>query len=294
MKYKITHTTTYEYADVVPVCQNLTHLIPRSGERQHCSYQRFMVKPSPTTFNRRVDYFGNPEQEFSIHEGHRVLRITAISKVQVLAVNLPSLDASPGWETIRNDVAAYRTSEDLAAYQFCFSSPQVAKISEMADYARGSFLPGRPALEAAMELNRRIYEDFTYDQGATDVSTPVREVFSNRRGVCQDLAHVAIGCLRSIGLPARYVSGYLRTIPPEGAARLVGADASHAWFSMYCGEMGWIDFDPTNDLLPSEEHVTLAWGRDYGDVAPVRGVFVGGGRHNIVVSVDVAPVEEKA
>jgi transglutaminase-like putative cysteine protease len=291
VKYKISHTTTYEYTAPVPVCQNITHLVPRNNARQHCSYYRLLVKPLPTVINRCVDYFGNPEQEFSIHETHRSLQITAVSKVEVRPRPLPDPEQSPAWETVRDQVAASRTPADLDAYQFCFDSPQVHHVSELAGYARESFTPARPILEAARDLNRRIHEGFAYDPTVTDVDTALHEVFRNRRGVCQDLAHVAIGCLRSMGLPARYVSGYLRTIPPEGEPRLVGADASHAWVSVYDGEMGWMDFDPTNDLVPYDEHITLAWGRDYGDVAPVRGVFVGGGKHRIHFSVDVAPAE---
>lgn len=294
MRYKISHTTTYEYSDVVPVCQNITHLIPRNDARQRCTYQRLIVKPTPVAINRHLDYFGNPEQNFSIHESHRALRITAMSKVNVQALTLPPPDNSPAWEQVRNTVAAARTSSDLDAYQFCFDSPHVTRVSELADYVRQSFLPFRPIIEAAVDLNARIHGDFTYDQKATDVSTPWQVVFQNRRGVCQDLAHVAIACLRSIGLPARYVSGYLRTLPPPGRPRLVGADASHAWISVYCGELGWIDLDPTNNLVASEDHITLAWGRDYGDVAPVRGVFVGGGGHQILVSVDVTPMDGAA
>ncbi|MBM4089482.1 MAG: transglutaminase family protein [Planctomycetes bacterium] len=294
MKYRISHSTTYEYTDLVPVCQNITHLVPRNLPRQRCTYHRLVVKPAPEVINKRMDYFGNPVQEFALHEGHRSLRITAVSKVEVRPPSLPPPGETAGWETVRDEVVAARTAADLDAYQFCFDSPRVYRVWELAPYARESFAASRPLVEAAIELNQRIHQDFRYDKEATDVQTPVSDVFRNRSGVCQDLAHVAIGCLRSIGLPARYVSGYLRTIPPAGKPRLVGADASHAWIAVYCGRWGWLDFDPTNDCMPLDQHITLAWGRDYGDVAPVRGVFVGGGKHQVFVSVDVTPLDGTA
>jgi transglutaminase-like putative cysteine protease len=291
MKYKISHVTSYEYTDVVPVCQNVAHLTPRTTPGQKCLYHRLNVRPLPGEISRRTDFFGNLVQDFSIHQSHRVLRVTAISKVQVIPVARPAAAKSPAWEAVRERVRIARTAAELQAYQFCFGSPHVSSERELADYARESFPAGRPVLEAALELNQRIHADFTYDPQATDVQTPCLDVFRQRRGVCQDLAHVAIGCFRSLGLPARYVSGYLRTIPPAGKPRLVGADASHAWFSVLCGALGWIDLDPTNNLLPGTDHITVAWGRDYSDVAPIRGMFVGGGQHHMTVAVDVVPYD---
>ena len=292
MKYKITHVTNYDYTEVVPVCQNVVHLLPRTTPRQKCLSHRLNVRPLPGDISRRTDFFGNIVQDFSIHQGHRSLRVTAVSKVQVLPVEPADAARSLPWNALCEQVTTSCTKSALYAYQFCFASPHVTLAEELADYARESFAAGRPMLEAARELNERIYRDFIYDPQATDVQTPCLEVFHQRRGVCQDLAHVAIGCLRSLGLPARYVSGYLRTIPPAGRPRLVGADASHAWFSVYCGTLGWVDLDPTNNLLPNTDHITLAWGRDYSDVTPIRGMFVGGGQHQLTVSVDVVPHEE--
>ncbi len=291
MKYKITHKTMYEYVEAVPVCQNVVRLTPRNDGRQKCTYHRLIVRPIPAHVSRRTDYFGNTVQDFSIHEGHRALRVTAMSNVEVRPVSFPDASTTTAWEAIRDATAAARTPVVVDACQFRFGSSLVTGAAELADYARQSFTPERPVLEAVVDLNGRIHTDFTYDPTATDIQTPWQEVFRNRRGVCQDLAHVTIGCLRSLGLAARYVSGYLRTIPPPGRRRLVGADASHAWVSLYCGELDWDDLDPRNNLLPSDEPITLAWGRDYADVAPIRGMFVGGGSHQLSVSVDVVPLD---
>jgi transglutaminase-like putative cysteine protease len=179
----------------------------------------------------------------------------------------------------------------LEARQFVYESPHVPITKALADYAAPSFSPGRPWLAAVLDLTARVFSQFQYDPTATTVNTPVAQVLQNRRGVCQDFAHLQIGCLRSLGLPARYVSGYLLTAPPAGQQRLVGADASHAWLSAFCPELGWIDFDPTNNQIPTTKHITLAWGRDYSDVCPIKGVLVGGGQHRMRVAVDVVPVE---
>lgn len=298
MKYRVTHETAYAYSDAVPVCQNVVHLTPRDTPRQFCRNHKLSIKPSPAITLRRLDYFGNQVTYFSLHEGHRRLTLTAQSRIEVRPFRMPSED-SPPWEEIRAQVAHDRSATGLEAYQFLFPSPHVDRLwgelgQEFARYALESFTPNRPVLAAAVELTTRVHRDFRYDAAATTVHTPVDEVFRHRHGVCQDLAHVQIGFLRSIGLAARYVSGYLLTHPPPGRPRLVGADASHAWLSVFCGALGWIDFDPTNDLIPGEEHITVAWGRDYSDVCPVSGVFVGGGASSLFVSVDVAPVDGAA
>ena len=180
--------------------------------------------------------------------------------------------------------------EVVEPYQFIFDSPQVRASFELADYAAQSFPAGTPLLAGARDLTRRIFEDFKYDSKATTVATPLEEVWEKRRGVCQDFAHLGIACLRSLGLPARYVSGYLRTRPPEGGEQLVGADATHAWFAIFCPGTGWVDFDPTNNVLPAEEHITVAYGRDFGDVSPVAGILTGGGKHVVKVAVEVKPL----
>ena len=292
MKYRITHLTQYGYSTATPVCHNLVHLTPRQTARQRCRDFVLEISPDPAHVTSRQDYFGNQSSYFSIHQSHAGLCVTARSFITLLPVDLPDADKSPGWESIRDELSSVRAPEWLDAYQFAFDSPCVKSSAELAEYASESFLPQRPILQAVADLNRRIHQDFRYDPQATSVTTPVQEVFQHRHGVCQDFAHVAIGCLRSLGLAARYVSGYLRTLPPPGQARMVGADASHAWFAVYAGSSGWVDLDPTNQLLVDTDHITLAWGRDYSDVAPVRGVFVGAGTHSVTVSVDVLPEDE--
>jgi transglutaminase-like putative cysteine protease len=218
--------------------------------------------------------------------------VTAVSKVSVAARLPTGYELSPAWEQVRDALAGDTTRAGLDALQFCFPSPHIPVSLAAAEYARASFVPGRPIVEGVMDVTRRINQEFVYDPAATTISTPVDEVIRQRRGVCQDLAHVEIACLRALGLAARYVSGYLRTYPPPGQPRLVGADSSHAWVSVFCGGLGWIDVDPTNNLLPGDEHVTIAWGRDYSDVCPVSGMYLGGGRHSMYVSVDVEPMHE--
>lgn len=290
MRYKITHSTTYTYSDTVPICHNEVHLTPREGRLQACLHHRLAIRPKPTTLDRRLDYFGNQSHHFSILEGHKKLSVTAISRVEVHAPNWPDPKVTLSWEELRHLVKSDTSPQRLEAYQYVFESPSVAISENIRQYAAPSFPPSRPVLDGVNDLTERIHRDFKYDPRATTISTPVDEVLEHRRGVCQDFAHLEIACLRSLGIPARYVSGYLRTLPPPGKPRLVGADASHAWLSVYCGDAGWVDVDPTNNCLPSTDHVTIGWGRDYGDVCPVKGVFVGGGTHRMVVSVDVLPL----
>lgn len=290
MQYKITHTTRYDYTEAVSICHNQVRLTPRDTLYQSCDFHRLEIKPTAERDGRRNDYFGNRVDAFSIHKPHSSLTVTATSRVTVKPLPNFAEAASPPWESVAKKLREQTTPDVLDAYQFVFDSPLVARDRALAEYAQASFPPGCPVLQATRQLTSRIHRDFVYDSQATTVNTPLRQVFQQRRGVCQDFAHVQIGCLRSLGLAARYVSGYLRTEPPPGQARLVGADASHAWVSVYCGELGWIDLDPTNDVQANTDHVCLAWGRDYADVAPIQGVFVGGGSHRMMVSVDVLPI----
>jgi transglutaminase-like putative cysteine protease len=216
--------------------------------------------------------------------------VEANSELEVRAAPPPDFAASPPWETVQQSLDAYPTGEILDAWQFVFDTPRVRSSPDLAAYARESFPAGRPLLAAVLDLTRRIHQDFRFDKTATEVATPVQTFFEKRRGVCQDFAHLQIGCLRSLGLPSRYVSGYLRTLPPPGRPRLVGADASHAWCAAWCPVAGWVDFDPTNNCVPSDGHITVAWGRDYSDVSPIYGVLLGGARHKLQVAVDVQPM----
>ncbi|WP_254513604.1 transglutaminase family protein [Anatilimnocola floriformis] len=290
MKYKVTHTTIYDYSDAVPVCHNEIRLWPRDHRRQVCLQHRLRVRPEPAHTDHRTDYFGNHAGQFAIEQPHNRLTVTAVSQVQVTPPEVPAPSSTPPWEDIRDRFAIGQPPWWLEARQFVLDSPYVQASSALRALAEPSFTPGRPWLEAVLDLTRRIYTEFKYDPAATNVNTALETVLRIRRGVCQDFAHLQIGCLRSLGLPARYVSGYLLTQPPPGQPRLVGADASHAWVAAFCPEAGWIDFDPTNNVIPGVGHVTLAWGRDYGDVCPIKGVVVGGGQHRMRVAVDVAPM----
>lgn len=286
MLYNVTHKTLYDYGDVVPECFNIVRLNPRPIFDQVCLEHRLEVSPEPTDLIRREDFFGNRIEQFSIHVPHESLSVTAVNRVTVTNRKYPPLNSTPAWETI----ARLNLETDLLASHFSRNSPHIRGNEMIANYARGSFTPGRPIADAAFDLTSRIFEDFEFDAKATTVSSPVEEVFRKKAGVCQDFAHFQIACIRSLNLPSRYVSGYLRTIPPPGKPRLTGADASHAWVSVYCGEAGWFDFDPTNNLMPGTDHISIGWGRDYSDVCPIQGVFTGGGKTVMNVSVDVIPV----
>jgi transglutaminase-like putative cysteine protease len=290
MIYHVRHTTTYDYSEPVALCHNLVHLAARSTPHQTCLSSLLEVQPEPAVTGEVRDFFDNPATFFTVQEPHHRLTVTAENVTRVLPSSAPGPADTPPWEAVRDLLARERTAEVLDAYQFAFDSPYIKRDAELADYARPSFPAGRPLLAAALDLTRRIHTDFRYDKAATTVATPLREVLRLRRGVCQDFAHFQIGCLRSLGLAARYVSGYLLTQQAAGEPRLVGADASHAWLAVYCPGHGWLALDPTNDLMPAEKHILLAWGRDYDDVSPVKGVILGGGQHTVHVAVDVVPL----
>jgi len=290
--YRVRHVTAYDYADPVSVSHHVLRLTPRNLPRQRCGAHRIAILPAPQSSTTRTDYFGNVLTFFTLREPHSRLTVEASSELEVQNFPAPDFSRSPRWEIVPQALEGRPSQEILDACQFVFDSDRVSANAELAAYARDSFFTGRPLLEAARDLTRRIHQDFRFDTEATEVTTPVETFFEKRRGVCQDFAHLQIACLRSLGLPARYVSGYLRTTPAPGCQRLEGADASHAWCSAWCPETGWVDFDPTNDCVPSDGHVTLAWGRDYNDVCPIHGVLLGGARHTLHVGVDVFPVRE--
>ncbi len=293
MKYRISHATTFFYSEPVPLGHNEAHLTPRNFGRQSCLVTTLTIDPAPVAVHHWVDYFGNQATFFTLEQEHRQLSIDAESVVEVEPASPPDPGATPAWEEVRDACRQPGNADSLAASQFTFESPHVRINHDLVDYARGSFTPRRPILEAALDLTERIFREFKYDPSATVVNTPVADVFQQRRGVCQDFAHLQIACLRGLGLPARYLSGYLLTDPPPGQPRLVGADASHAWLSIYCPGLGWIDLDPTNNKIPCDRYVTVGWGRDYSDVAPIRGVFLGGGSHTMRVAVDMAPDDDR-
>lgn len=291
MLYDVRHETRFHYAEGVTLSHQLLKLKPRPSTRQNVLDARIDVMPQPTARRGWSDYFGNQAEFLTVQEPHRELVISSRSRVEVLPGMSIMLDFSPAWEVVAQSVQRPATREAFTASQYCFDSPYVEIHAALREYALVTFQPGRPLLDAVMALTSRIHREFDYRGGVTDVSTPVQRVLELKTGVCQDFAHFGIGCLRALGLPARYVSGYLLTRAPEGRPRLQGADESHAWLAVWCPELGWVDFDPTNDLMPNLEHVTVAWGRDYGDVSPVSGFIFGGGRHDVQVSVDVVPAE---
>jgi transglutaminase-like putative cysteine protease len=292
MIYRIVHKTTYKYKNPVSVGSHAVYLTPRSLPHHRCSWHELKITPEPPARTHRVDYFGNHINFFTIQQPHDQLEIEARSEVTIDADQTPWPDRSPSWEEVGRALVSDLSPSGLDAYQFTFESPRIRPSAELANYAAQSFTPGRPLAEALLALTEQIFKDFRFDSKATNVRTPTEEVFRKRRGVCQDFAHLQIACLRSLNLPALYVSGYLRTIPPPGRPRLIGADASHAWVSVYCPDVGWLDVDPTNNLVPSQSHITLARGRDYGDVTPVRGVILGGRDHTLKAAVDVEPLGE--
>jgi transglutaminase-like putative cysteine protease len=293
---EVVHETHYDYASPVSLSHHRAHLRPLDDPHQRCEAWALQVEPAPDTCTHGHDAWGNATTHFSLAQPHRALRVRATSRVRV-APRFDALDASasPAWDVVAAGLRYVARAPWPPAVEFALPSPYVPRLSPLRDYAAPSFPAGRPVAEAALELMRRVHADFRYDSGSTEVDTPLAQAFAQRRGVCQDFAHLLAGALRMLGLPARYVSGYLRTTPAPGEERLVGADASHAWVQLWCPDTpgvpgGWLDLDPTNDAVPGVAHVRLAVGRDYGDVTPLRGVIRGGGRHRMHVAVDTREV----
>lgn len=296
--YRVIHETEYRYGHPVALSQQLLHLAPRDLPWQHIASQSLRLSPEPALRLTRQDAFGNPVTLLAFETPHDCLVVRAETRVTVYAHQPdPGAGQGPDWETaatlFRYTGASHPPApQALAASQFLFASPFVPLGPAFAAFAADCFPPGRAVLAGARALMGKIHREFQFDEEATSVATPVAEVLEKRRGVCQDFAHLMLACLRSLGLPARYVSGYILTLPPPGQPRLVGADASHAWVSLFCPEVGWVDLDPTNNLLPDLQHITLAWGRDFSDVSPMRGVILGGGAHDLEVRVTVQPEGE--
>jgi transglutaminase-like putative cysteine protease len=290
MMYDVRHRTTYRYSQPVSISHHVLHLVPRRTHRQTVHGSELVVSPVSSLRSDASDYFGNPVTYLTLQEQHDELAIEARARIEVNPPADQAPDRTLSWDAVFAHLENTATRDALGVLQFAFDSPYVHSNRELAAYARESFLPGRPVLEAALELTTRIFRDFRYESGATSISTPVDEVFRSRRGVCQDFAHLELACLRALALPARYVSGYLLTRPAPGQPKRIGVDASHAWISIWCPETGWVDLDPTNDTIAGQEYVTLAWGRDYADISPINGVIFGGGEHAVDVAVDVVPV----
>lgn len=287
MNYKITHKTEYSYTHPVNLCYNEARLTPRNFAYQQCSESKFAVDPEPKECRERHDFFGNTVYYFTIQQPHNQLTVTVTSDVDVKGREQQLNFAEHlTWEEVHEQLHTESDPDILEIRQYILNSSMVRSMPELHTYAKKSFTKGCPFLEAVEDLTTRLYADFTYDPNFTTIATPLADVIKHRRGVCQDFAHLGIGCLRALGLAARYVSGYIETDPASDQESLEGADASHAWFSVYLPQLGWVDFDPTNNQIPTDQHITVAWGRDYADVTPLKGVVYGSGTHELSVSVD--------
>jgi len=292
--YQIFHDTHYHYDSPVSLAQQLAHLWPRPCEWQRCTAQQLQISPDPTSRRDELDVFGNPLTRLAFERPHDELLVNASLTIEVLSRPALDFNFSPAWEDTRSALTYSSqplSPELLEACRYRFESPYVHLKRNFVEFSESCFPAGRPLLLGVQALMEKIFSEFTFDAEATQVATPLVEVLERRRGVCQDFAHLMLACVRSRGLAARYISGYLLTQPPPGQPRLIGADASHAWVSVFCPVLGWVDFDPTNNVQPALEHITLAWGRDFSDVSPLRGVILGGGSHDPEVRVTVLPMD---
>jgi transglutaminase-like putative cysteine protease len=288
MYHRIIHKTNYSYQVPVSLCHNIIRLVPRSTNKQFCKKSVISINPEPDVLIEYEDFFGNKLVYFTIEKEHKKLSVHVFSEIEKLTPvdeQLPQYNAA-SWEEVCR-LTHTLTPELLDVKQFIAATSMTAADDTIVAYAAQSFPPGRSIFDGSKNLMNRIFADFKFQSGFTTISTPLSLVMKERKGVCQDFAHLAIACLRSLGLPARYVSGYIETIAPEGEEKLTGVDASHAWFSVYIPDAGWTDFDPTNNKLPDEQYITIGWGRDYFDIIPLKGVITSGSRHDMTVSVDV-------
>jgi transglutaminase-like putative cysteine protease len=292
--YQVEHRTRYVYESGVSTSHHIACLEPRELPYQHLQSFELSIDPMPARLVRRVDYFGNVRHQFQLLGPHDQLTVTATGVIDLYPRPVSAIGGTGSWECAREWFRHPPRDAVLDVSEYLAASPQVMFDRRIEAFARESFPPGRTVHDGAVELMRRIHTEFTFDPTATTPSTPVANVLAERRGVCQDFAHFQIACLRSLGLAARYVSGYLRTDPPPGQPRQRGADASHAWVSVFVPGMGWLDLDPTNNTVVGEGHVTIGWGRDYSDVTPLRGVLLGGARHRLLVGVSVIPLHVEA
>ena len=290
MILEVSHKTLYRYSAPVVQSQHVVHMTPRVLPRQSVRHHSLIVEPAPAMRYEGVDSFGNTMVILDVEMPHRKLLLHARSTINVTPLRAFDWRTTTPWDKIDNCLVLANNDLDVDTIQYRCASHFTPPSPEIASYAEASFAPGRPILDAALDLTNRIYNDFTFDSTATDISTPIVQVVKQRRGVCQDFAHLALACLRTKRIPARYVSGYILTKPAPGQVKLQGTDASHAWISVWSPQAGWVDFDPTNGIAVTDEHVTIALGRDYNDVSPISGILLGGGAHTVSVAVDVSPV----
>jgi len=292
MLYSVEHTTKYQYHEQVSLCHNIAALSPRNTDKQMCRAFNIIISPLPEILEEHVDFFGNKLYYFVIEQEHEELTVTVKSQVEKInSTDINVSDRGQSWEMVR-DILRNSTGEFLDEKQFTHPTEITTATEEIKNYAEFSFTPGKSFFDAVHDLTKRIYADFKFTPGFTTVSTPLSLVMKERKGVCQDFAHFAISCVHSMGLPARYVSGYLETLPPVGKEKLVGVDASHAWISVFIPGMGWVDFDPTNNQLANDQYITIGWGRDYFDIIPLKGVIMSSSSHELKVSVDVRRLQQ--
>ncbi|PWK75999.1 transglutaminase-like putative cysteine protease [Mucilaginibacter oryzae] len=291
MKYQVTHITRYEYQQRASLCHNLVYQVPVDHTFQEVKKINYQIQPEPRLLAMREDFFGNKFIYFSIEEFHRKLSVEIKSNVEIAEPAWIKADpkATMPWENVVIWLRSAEADNDIR--QFYLESAHIRFVDEIRDYTLQSFMPGRPVMEAMLDLNSRIFSDFDFTPGFTDISTRVEDVFLHKKGVCQDFAHFSLACLRSVGLAARYVSGYIETIPPPGKPKLFGADASHAWIALYIPDLGWTEFDATNNLLVNDRHVRTAFGRDFADVTPLKGIVYSGAGQRMIVNVDVRRME---
>ncbi len=296
MKFQLRHTTRYEYSSSASLSHNEARILPRNLAWQHCSNAQVEISPAPVRMRERTDFFGNRVVYFSLEALHDELQVSVTSEIETRPRPTQDFFSTIAWEQAVRDTMAdprYSNRDCLDARLYVLDSPFVRQHESLVRYALNSFQPGRNMLDAVLDLNLRIFNEFAYDPDSTTVATPLSEVLATKRGVCQDFAHLAIGCMRSLGLAARYVSGYMETLPPPGQEKLLGADATHAWVSVFIPGWGWLEIDPTNGCTPDERYIILGWGRDFADVTPLKGVMTGGGEHKLTVAVDVIALKDE-
>jgi len=291
MLYSITHTTHYQYHEMVDICHNIAILSPRNTASQTCQSFNITISPLPEIIETYEDFFGNTVYYFVVEQEHEALTVTATSIVEKKKITPPVANHNESWESVR-DLLQYSTGNFIYEKQFTTATDITLTTEAIKEFATISFTANQSLFKAVYNLMQRIYTEFDFTPGFTTISTPLSTVLQERKGVCQDFAHLAIACIHAMGLPARYVSGYLETMAAEGKEKLTGVDASHAWFSVFIPQMGWVDFDPTNNQITTEQYITIGWGRDYFDIIPLKGVIMSGGTHELNVSVDVKRINE--
>ncbi|MBK5272603.1 MAG: transglutaminase family protein [Bacteroidia bacterium] len=292
MLYAVEHTTTYQYHELVSLCHNIAALSPRNTATQTCKAFNILISPLPEILEEHTDFFGNKLYYFVIEQEHEKLTVTVKLQVEKSdTTNACKTAPVQSWESVRNLISSSRGAY-MEEKQFTLPTEITTSTPEIKMYAEKIFTSGKPLFNAVYDLIKNIYTDFIFTPGFTTISTPLSVVMKEKKGVCQDFAHLAISCIHSMGLPTRYVSGYLETLAPVGKEKLIGVDASHAWISVFIPEMGWVDFDPTNNQLATEQYITIGWGRDYFDIIPLKGVIMSSSSHELKVSVDVRKLEE--